>query len=152
MNSRSSCKCARSLFFFFLRGCFSLYEIRDLKCVLLTANNFLLRKLFKVCCHILSKSVYPLQKCPFELDLEYMWRTLESGWSEGWSSVESSPRKTFFFFLRSGDRKRPQGTSKKKKKNYTGNFWSAYPAAQHAERYRLNTYMCIEITNVVKKI
>ena len=35
--------------------------------------------------------------------------------------------------------------------NNTGNLWIAYPVAQSAEQYRLNTYMYIEIMNVVKK-
>ena len=33
----------------------------------------------------------------------------------------------------------------------TGNLWSAYPVAQSAEQYRLNTYMYIEIMNIIKK-
>ena len=35
--------------------------------------------------------------------------------------------------------------------NNTGTLYSAYPVAQSAEQYRLNTYMYIEIMNVVKE-
>ena len=35
--------------------------------------------------------------------------------------------------------------------NNTRNLSSAYPVAQSTEQYRLNTYMYIEIKNVVKK-
>ena len=35
--------------------------------------------------------------------------------------------------------------------NNTGNLYSAYPVAQSAEQYRLNTYKYIEIINVDKK-
>ena len=55
-----------------IRRCFILCEMCDVKRVLLIVDYFLLPQLFKVlavCCSTLSKSFYPLQKCPFELDL-----------------------------------------------------------------------------------
>ena len=35
--------------------------------------------------------------------------------------------------------------------NNTGNLYSAYLVAQSAEQYRLNTYIYIEIIDVIKK-